>query len=202
MELLFAYIRICGAYYARRGDVMKELKSWSIIGAVFSAGAGVLLHFVYEIFGGSVWAALGGVNESTWEHLKLLFWPVVVFMALEFAVYGRQTYMFLTARLAGLLAGMASIVIFFYTYSGILGYNISAINIMLFFVGVTVSYLVPLMMCRHTDGKVCGNPSDRIAGIAAAAGFVVMAVLFIIFTEYPPQLGLFQDPVTGRFGIY
>ena len=34
---------------------------------------------VYDWFGGSFWAVLGAVNESTWEHLKLVFWPIVLF---------------------------------------------------------------------------------------------------------------------------
>ena len=43
--------------------------------------AGTLLHFVYEWFGGNVWAVIGAVNESTWEHLKLLFFPVGILVA-------------------------------------------------------------------------------------------------------------------------
>ena len=38
---------------------------------------GSLLHFVYGWSGGSVLAAgFSAVNESTWEHMKLLFFPV------------------------------------------------------------------------------------------------------------------------------
>ena len=181
---------------------MKELKSWSIIGAVFSAGAGVLLHFVYDIFGGPVWAFFSGVNESTWEHLKLLYWPAAVFTVLEYAAYGREIKGFAAARLAGIAAGMMSIVILFYTYSGVLGYNISVINILLFFVGTAVAYLVPIVMLKGMDGEKCGSSCDLIADAAAAAGFAVLAALFIMFTEEPPRLGIFQDPVTGRFGIF
>ena len=180
---------------------MKELKSWSIIGAVFSAGAGVLLHFVYDFFGGPVWAVFGGVNESTWEHLKLLFWPVAVFSLLEYVAYGRGMKGFLAGRLLGLLVGMASIVILFYTYSGILGYNIAVVNILLFFVGTTVTYIVSLLLLKDPEEKKGGSMDMAYDDIAAAAGFAVLAALFIIFTETPPQLGLFQDPVTGGYGI-
>ena len=187
----------------RKGAMnMKELKSWSIIGAVFSAGAGVLLHFVYDFFGGSVWACFSGVNESTWEHLKLLFWPVAVFMLLEYAAYGREIKGFAAARLVGIIAGMVSIVILFYTYSGILGYNISIVNILLFFIGDAAAYIVPLLLLGDSDGMNGSDLKMTYGDIAASAGFILLAVLFIMFTEEPPQLGLFQDPVTGRYGIF
>jgi hypothetical protein len=31
--------------------------------------------------------------------------------------------------------------------------------------------------------------------------FVIGALLFAIFTFYPPAAGIFQDPVTGGYGI-
>ena len=54
----------------------KKLLYREISGLVFVLTAGTLLHFVYEWAGESTVAAIfSTVSESTWEHLKLLFFP-------------------------------------------------------------------------------------------------------------------------------
>ena len=53
---------------------------WGLGGFTFTSVMGTLLHFLYELSGGRLWAAvISGVNESTWEHMKLLFWPLFLF---------------------------------------------------------------------------------------------------------------------------
>lgn len=49
---------------------------WEVAGLFVVIAAGNLLHFVYEWSGESpVAAVFSGVNESTWEHMKLLAVP-------------------------------------------------------------------------------------------------------------------------------
>ena len=61
----------------------KRILAFCITGGIFTLIAGTLGHFVYEWSGGAVWTAwLFPVNESVWEHLKLLILPAVVFFAL------------------------------------------------------------------------------------------------------------------------
>ena len=53
---------------------------WQLIGFVTTVICGVLLHFLYEWSGESIWVApISAVNESTWEHMKLLFIPMFIF---------------------------------------------------------------------------------------------------------------------------
>ena len=46
---------------------------------IFISVLGVLLHFTYEWSGDNAVVGLfSAVNESTWEHLKLLFFPFLL----------------------------------------------------------------------------------------------------------------------------
>lgn len=55
-----------------------KIKKYQIISAIFVCIAGTLLHFTYEIFGKNNFiASFSAVNESVWEHLKLLFFPLL-----------------------------------------------------------------------------------------------------------------------------
>ena len=59
----------------------KRLFYWELAGALFTAAMGTLLHFVYDWSGGwGAAAAFSAVNESTWEHMKLLFFPMLTFV--------------------------------------------------------------------------------------------------------------------------
>lgn len=65
-----------------------EIFRWEIAGAVLISLAGSLFHFVFEFF--NKWpplALIAAVNESTWEHLKLAFWPALVYALIEWRFF-------------------------------------------------------------------------------------------------------------------
>lgn len=99
---------------------MKRLKLYMILGFLFTAVLGTIWHFLYDWTGrGAIAALFFPVNESTWEHMKLIFFPMLlctVFLAARF----KEEYPCLPgALLAGNLLGTLSIPVTFYTYKGI-----------------------------------------------------------------------------------
>lgn len=175
---------------------MKDIRKWNLAGAVFTLVAGTLLHFIDDWFGGAT-AIFGAVNESTWEHLKLLFWPMFFFGVLEYGAYGRKTPGFLPVRVLSILIGMLTIVVLFYTYQGVLGFHFLAADMGTFVAGVIAAYI---FSCRRMQnpGRLLRCPlADPLSLLAAAA----LAACFIVFTYRPPHIGLFLDPVTGGYGI-
>ena len=93
----------------------------SVGGAAFGVLLGSLLHFTYQGSGRlTVVALFSAVNESPWEHLKLYFFPIVMYIAVEwFVVTNKAALLF--AKLVQIVAGMVLIEAFFYTYTGTLG---------------------------------------------------------------------------------
>ena len=62
----------------------KKIKILEICGFIFTTSLGTLLHFMYEWSGkNSLVALFSNVNESTWEHLKLLFYPAFIFAIIQ-----------------------------------------------------------------------------------------------------------------------
>ena len=56
-----------------------------VIGFLFTAILGTLLHFAFDLLGSlPVVALFAPVNESIFEHMKLLFVPLFVFSLLEY----------------------------------------------------------------------------------------------------------------------
>ena len=60
------------------------MKLWQAAGFAFATLGGTILHFLYDWTGGSILVApFSGVNESTWEHMKLLFFPMLLFSLVQ-----------------------------------------------------------------------------------------------------------------------
>lgn len=176
---------------------MKKLIVGSVVGAVLSAVFGTLLHFVYGWLGGGLWSVLGAVNESTWEHLKLVFWPLLFFGIWEYILYGRKIPGFISAKAKSIFVGMFVVVAGFYTYTGIWGRNALVLDIGLFLAAIGASYVFLYKRVNRQDEKF----SVPFYSVCSAALIASAALLFIIFTYDTPRIALFQDPVTGLYGI-
>ena len=165
---------------------------------LFISILGVLLHFTYEWSDQNrIVGLFSAVNESTWEHLKLIFWPAVLFAAAEYFAYGRKTDGFIPVRVTSIITGMASVVVLFYTYSGILGRNILVMDILVFIISVAVMYVFLYYKLR-SPGKLFTmffSSSCEVSVIAA------ICILMVIFIYDPPEIGMFQDPLSGGYGI-
>lgn len=176
--------------------MLKKLSKWELGGLITVLIAGSLLHFVYGWLNqNALVGAFSPVNESTWEHLKLLFYPMLLYSIVEYALAGREAEGFWWAKASGLLAGLAAIVVLFYTYTGIIGRNFLWADILTFVLGAAIAYWVgwrQLQRGRHAD--------FRQEGVALAVLFLLL-LCFILFTYFPPAIGLFQDPVTGGYGM-
>ena len=173
----------------------RHLLVWELAGVVFTVMAGALLHFVYEWSGGSpLAAAFSAVNESTWEHMKLLFVPLLL-TALAAAALGGRCRGTWTARLAGALAGLLLIPLLYYGYTGALGLHVVWVDMAIFYAAAGAAFLLEGHIARHLPGR--GGLRQAVAAVLFAA----LAVLFVWWTYAPPHLPLFMDPVTGQYGI-
>ncbi len=161
-----------------------------ILGIIFCVGLGVLLHFTYEWSGyNKIVGYFSTVNESTWEHLKLLFVPVVIYTLLQWLFCKKASPGFMLARVASLLIGMLFIVSTFYTISGIIGKpDISVINISIFVLGVIITFLLTEVV--QSFMFYAPKYSNTIAVII----ILIFALLFVLWTYNPPAIGLFKEP--------
>ena len=167
---------------------------WELFGFAITALGGTLLHFLYDWLGEAWWTApFSGVNESTFEHMKLLFWPMLIYAVIEKPFF-KNYEDFWCVKLRGALLGLALIPIIFYTYNGVIGKSPDWVNISIFFICAAVAFSYQAIALKK-GSTPCKSPSLAL-GI-----LVAIAVLFVVFTFNPPHLGIFMDPLTGSYGI-
>jgi hypothetical protein len=174
----------------------KRLVRWELIGLLWTAAAGTLLHFAYGWSGGNrLAAAFASVNESTFEHMKLFFVPVFLFTLAEYFFIGRERTNFLAVRGLSAWAGTLLIPVLYYTYTGVLGRSIPWVNIAVFFLAAAATFLLDAALLRR--GKLSA-PGWQLLGLLLLLGGLF---LMIFYTFRPLPLPLWRDPVTGKYGI-
>lgn len=184
---------LCNIALVFIGESLMQIKSkLNLFRFIFISILGVLLHFTYEWSGDNPAVGLfSAVNESTWEHLKLIFFPMLLLTLTESLWAHIQEKPlpenFLPARTIGILSGMAFIVVVFYTLNGVLGRNYEILNIALYFAGVIYALRTEN---RSKSRQMCINDYVSMTILA------ILAVAFFAFTNYPPELGIFADPTT------
>ena len=179
-----------------RTKMNSKLYYYEFFSMLFVILVGSILNFSYDWSGNNVIvAAFSGVNESVWEHLKTFFFPYVLFGLFEYFKLGKMYSNLIACKTAGVLAGMAFIVTAFFTYTGVLGYSVFIVDILLF---VLAAALASFTSYRLIVG---GSLSGGGARILAIFIILLFASAFVVFTFIPPHINLFSDPLTGKYGI-
>ena len=167
---------------------------WQWVGFAVATFGGTILHFLYDWTGGSILISpFSGVNESTWEHMKLLFWPLFLFAVVQ-RLFFKDQENFWCVKLAGILLGLVLIPVLFYTYNGVFGKSPDWINIAIFYISAALVFLFEWWAFKR-ELLQCSHPRLAFAAIC------LIGLLFVVFTFAPPQIPLFRDPLSGNFGI-
>lgn len=172
---------------------MIKIKKWEIAGAIITIVAGSLLHFVFQWSGSfKPLALIAAVNESTWEHLKLAFWPAFIFAVIEYFAFGRKNRNFCLATMVKLFSMPVIIILLFYGWLIFFEDNFIW-DISIFVFAVIVGY--------HLSYRTMKIEKDLRWGKISAVLITIGLIKFSLFTFFPPHNFLFQDPVDGNYGI-
>ncbi|MBD5497237.1 MAG: hypothetical protein HDR11_05650 [Lachnospiraceae bacterium] len=162
------------------------LSKCTVTGILFVSIAGTLAHFLYEWMGKNILVGLfTPINEAVWEHVKLLFFPTLLFTA--YACRFRESCPHIGYALCrGNLLGCLLIPTFYYTYTGALGVHFSAVDIAIFFLCVLITFLYAHRLVRTGRAE-----KHRLLPVLGTA---VLAAVIFVFTLFPPAVPLFVSP--------
>lgn len=164
---------------------MKKINCWALCSFVLAVAVGAALHFLYPIWPNWGTAILAPVNESIWEHGKLIFWPSLAVLLL--ARDGKRV-----ERCGCLLLAVAGMLALGWFYHDVLGGTKLAFDLILYGLMMAIALLLP---GRVTLDHKWDLPLTVLTALLGAA--------YLIFTLLPPGCGVFLAPVwaeswTGR----
>ena len=172
----------------------RRLLFLEIIGTLFIIFLGTALHFTFASSGNNpIVGSFSAVNESVWEHLKLPFWPSIFWLLIIVYPVRNTVSNFLSAKVIGIILMLVLIPAVFYFYTAFTK-EILAVDIVTFMIAVLVGQIISFRLYKQEKGS-------RLTQVTATAIIISLAIIFIIFTFYPPHLPIFMDSETGHYGI-
>ena len=145
------------------------------------------MHFLYKWSGNNAFIGLfAAINESVWEHTKIIFFPMLFYSIFINKKTGREYPCIKSAMSAGTIISVLLIISLFYTYSGIVGFNVDFVNIMIFYLSVIIS------MC--TAYKLALSCSAEKYYTVLQICLIALVCLYFLFTFFPPDIPLFAEP--------
>lgn len=167
-----------------------------LIGLLFSLAMSYILHYSYQWSGENIIvAAFSAANESVWEHSKLLFFPYLFYSfiaCLLLKSYGIKRV--ICAKAVPLIFAIPLMLVMYYTYTGIAGFNST-------WVDICISIIIIILMYIYSYRRILKGCDYNGLG-AYLITVALILFLLIFFTYYPFNAAMFMDTTDMSYGIY
>lgn len=171
-----------------------NITTYEFISTIITMILGTLLHFTFNWSNKNLFVGIfSAVNESTWEHLKILFFPMLLTTIIGYFYTDKQICNYICYKTKSILLSLSFIIVFFYTYTGVLGKNLAILDIASFYVAIILGEYYILKQINNDSN--C-NQSNSIFIL------IILFICFIAFTFSPPYIGIFKNPITNTYGIF
>lgn len=161
------------------------MKKRFIFAWALAAAAGTGLHFLYELAPVPLVGLFAPVNESVWEHLKLLYWPFLLAAAVLSHMMKDRLRAW-SAFLASLLLQPLLLTALFYLFHGGLGLESPILNILLYYGVLAAGFWGAFELY----GSGAAESSLGLLIVLAA----IYGVCLMVFTLAAPNLPIFIAP--------
>ena len=159
----------------------KDLFLWQFAGFSLSSLLGSLLHFVYYWTNQNPFIApFSAVNESTWEHMKLIFFPMFLFALIQRRFF-KEYKNFWCIKLIGIITGLTLIPVLFYTFNGVFGKTPDWLNILFFFIATALSFIVETILFKNENSLYKHSKLCFLIICLIGISFFIFTFLIIIF---------------------
>ncbi len=165
-----------------------------IIGTILAFLLCFPLHFVYDKYPNFITSIFTPVNESIWEHMKILFGGIIISGVIQKIIVITKKLDINNMCFSNFIAALLSIPIFLIIFLPIYsftGENL-LINIILMFIVISI--------CEFIAYKITNIQNLKLENVTIILVCIVY-ILFGILTYYPPKNNLFLEEKTNTYGI-
>ena len=171
------------------------MKKIILINSVLTFGLCFLTHFLYDWFPNSVFSIIFPVNESIWEHMKLIFTTILLFGIIEYFILKIFKVNYNNFFISIFLKSIIAIPIYLGVYLPLyynFGENMIITFILLFLVILLVNYI---------GFKILKSNDIKYGNLISVIGIIVVYVIMGILTYKTPHNELFFDTQKEKYGI-
>ncbi len=132
------------------------------------------------------------VNESTWEHLKLVYQPMMIMGVLQCLLLSNDYLNIVEGNFMGIIVAMLLIPLLYYPVKILVKKEIMWFSISVFVLSILIGYLTVWVYLKFG----ISNFSEELSAYL----LILLFLAFGVFTFYPPRIFLFLDPVKKQYG--
>lgn len=173
-----------------------NLKKIKIIGTLTIFTLAFIYHFLYEWFPNPIFSILFPVNESIWEHMKLLYTGILSWGLIEIILLKKNKINYNNYPYQLFLTSFTSIIVYLILYLPI--YNIIGekliISISLLFIVILLEQILSYYLLRQ---KKETDILDKISIIL----IILFYMILLNLTYDPPKNYIFYDTIENKYGI-
>lgn len=163
-------------------EATSVLIGWLVVSCVGSAS-----HFVYQWVGCVSYIAMYvPVNESVWEHLKLVVWPLFGWWGIS--LIWREFDDCLNGLAVSEIVSVCTMLVLYYTYMGIFDYECLPVDIFIFLVSVFAGLLLSELYLWSS--RLC-----------LFSSILLFFFCFICLSIFKPALPLFFDEAHETYEV-
>ena len=178
---------------AAEDAVRRDARIVCAVGGLFCCLVGSGSHFVFDLTGGELLAGIFfPVNESVWEHLKLVFFPSFIYFAVALPCAGRLKNRLFGAFAATYIAA-AFIPVVYYIYTAFTGASVLGADI--------ATFAAACASGQCAAYRAFTREESAALSVVGGIGIASIAVCYLLLTVYAPGFFLFTDPTDGSVGM-
>lgn len=154
-----------------------------------------IAHNLYKWLPNDVFAIFFPVNESIWEHMKMIYTTIIVYIPLELIILNKlkikHNNLLLSSYVSGIICILVELILFIPIYK-VIGENLP-ITLVTLLISIFISQYISFNILNKNYIK----KSDILSIILIIFTFILMGIL----TYKPPKIFLFFDPINEKYGI-
>ena len=174
--------------------MMKKITT-NIVAVIFIFLIGFVIHNLYEIFPNPISAIVFPVNESIFEHVKLIFSSYMLWILIKYFLYKKDNVIENNYLLKELLTLLFEIFLFLLVFIPVyktFGENLF-ITLLIYFITILIAQIINYFILFKNDYK--------ILKIISFIVIVLIYLIFLIWTYKPPINDFFIDPTNNSYGL-
>ena len=165
-----------------------------ILGTIIAFFLAFILHNLYKYIPNIITSIIAPVNESIWEHMKLLFTSILIAGVIQKLIVINKKLDIKNVCISNFTGAITSIPVFLIIYIPI--YNLIGkdfkITIIVMFIAILIGECISYLIMNKKDLKMENH---------AIIFIIIIYITFFILTIYPPHNSIFIDPTTKTYGI-
>ena len=178
--------------YTNNGDNMKKLEIF--LDSLFTFLLCFLTHFIYKWLPCNFIALFFPVNESIWEHMKMIYTTILLYSLIKYLLSKKFNNLNNNSLFIVVLKSIICIPIFLIIYLPI--FSIIGENMIVNFIVLFISLLI-----TNIIGNYLEKYNFKINKIYSLIIIIIVYIFMGILTFNPPKNFLFYDSQTNSYGI-